>query len=733
MSTAYQQAESGIQALGIDASLQAEALARLKQWLEKPPFTAYRPQIYDLIQRKQWSLLADCFYQVLPFGTGGRRGSVGIGPNRINPYTIASSVQGHAEYLKEQKAAQSWPRLAVVIAYDVRQFNDSRQVYSREVPNPCLGMRSRDFARLAAGVYAGNAIHVWMLPDDAAAVMSTPELSFCIRRLKAQGGLNISASHNPPDDNGAKVYNYTGGQEVPPYDEEMARRVETVDRIEQMDYEAAKAAGLVQFIPDEARRDYIRAVLAASLQPRFRNATIVFSPLHGAGKHSGGRALEEAGFKVVRVEAQWPDDGNFSHVPNRIANPEEPAAMKMAAETARQIGADLALATDPDADRMGAVAPDQHGQWHFLDGNQIGILLAYYILETRTRLNKRPRKPLVVKTEVTTSLLERLARAYDARIIGDLLVGFKYIGDILRQIEETGQYRGESYSLDDFLFGTEESHGYLVTPAIRDKDAAGACLLLAELAAVCKAESRTLIDYLEAIYSQFGFTRNFLVPTVMTGAEGTRRIQQIQNSLRTSPPNSIGRLKILRMTDLQDPAGRFGRILSETDRSSRNVLIFEMENGSRAIIRPSGTEPKNKIYFEATEKLQPVESLSALRARVDAAIQRFADDFTQEMLGRVGIRLSPAALRISGLVSLENKLDFEKFLPELEMKAREHQAGRLTRDELLKWTLDRLKKYGKEPFPLVAGGIKEYVAAELPPSDSSRQAVLRTMQALFEN
>lgn len=732
MSNLYEQAGSGLRSLPIDPSLPNAALRHLKQWLDDPQFEAYGPQIRDLIQRRQWSLLADSFYQVLPFGTGGRRGPVGIGPNRINPYTIASSVQGHAEYLKAQQAAKGWNDLSVVVAYDVRQFLDSRQLYSRDVPNPCLGLRSRDFARMAAGVYAANGILVRMLPEDCAAVMSTPELSFCVRHLKARGGLNISASHNPPDDNGAKVYNYAGGQEVPPHDEEMARLVEQVERIRRMDDEEAKDQGLIRSIPDSARAAYIEAVKAASLQPALRAATIVFSPLHGAGKHSAGRVLEESGFRVVRVDAQWADDGGFSQVPNRVANPEEPAAMRMGTDLARQVEADLVLATDPDADRMGAVAPDRRGEWCFLDGNQIGTLLAFYILETRARLNKLPRKPLLMKTEVTTGIMTRLAAAYEARIIGDLLVGFKYIGDILRQIEETGGYQGEAYSLEDFLFGTEESHGYLVTPAIRDKDAAGACLLLAEMAASCKTKGRTLIDELEAIYARFGFTRNLLVPTVMTGAEGTRRIQRIQDSLRSSPPASIGHLKVVRMTDLQNPAGRFGPIRSETDRSSRNVLIFEMEGGSRAILRPSGTEPKNKIYFEATERLAAGESLDALRARVDAALRQLADDFTQEMLDRVGVRLSAAARRVSGLVSLENKLDFDRFLPEMERKAGEHLAGAASRDETLKWMLDRLKPYGKEPLPLVAQGVRAYVAAEWNASDSRRQKVLSTMQALFE-
>jgi phosphoglucomutase/phosphomannomutase len=663
MSELYSLAEKGVRSLAIEESIRAATLANLRQWLEKDDFAAYRPQMEDLIRRGQWNLLVDSFYQVLPFGTGGRRGPVGIGPNRFNAYTLSSSVQGHAEYLKAQKEKKGWAgELSVVVAYDTRQFNDGGGNYRKNVLNPCLEMSSKDFARIASGVYAANGIQVWMLSEAETSVMSTPELSFLIRHLKARGGLNVSASHNPPDDNGAKIYNYAGGQEVPPNDEEMVRLVEQVEAVKQMDYEEAKRRDLIRFIPDRARRAYIDAIKAVSLQPQFRGATIVFSPLHGAGKGSAGRVLEESGFKVIRVEEQWADDSNFSRVPNQIANPEEPPAMVMAGKLAKQVGADLALATDPDADRIGAVAPDRNGRWYFLDGNQIGTLLAHYVLETRRQLKKLPNHPLIIKTEVTTGILERMARAAGARIVGHLLVGFKYIGDVLRQIEETGAFEGEPYTLDDFLLGTEESHGFLVTPAIRDKDSAGACLLLAEFTAVCKHQGRTVMDILEDIYRKFGFTRNLLVSVAMSDAEGKDRLQRILRSLRSDPPSRIGELAVQETLDLQDERGRFGKIQSETDRSSRNVLIFRMEDGSKAVIRPSGTEPKTKIYFEGTGKLEGSESFDSLRTRIDASLQALADQFTQEMLSRGAVKANAPGVRVSGLDSLAKKQNFEAFM-----------------------------------------------------------------------
>ena len=651
-----------IRSLDLDESIKEAAIANLDTWLEGAKFADYRPQLEDLIAREQWIVLVDSFYQEIPFGTGGQRGPVGIGPNRFNAYTLAGSIQGHAEYLKLQQQQMGWDSFSVVVAYDVRQFNDRKQVYSTDVPNPILGLSSKDFARIAAGVYAANSIIVWMLPDAASAVIPTPELSFLIRHLEAQGGLNISASHNPPDDNGAKLYNFTGGQEVPPNDEEMVKLVAQVDEVKHMDYEEAKAAGCIRFIPDEARKLYIDAILQVSLQREYREATVVFSPLHGAGKYTGGLILEEAGFNVVRVEEQWEDDGNFSTVPNGIANPEEPPAMVTAARIARDVGGDIAMATDPDADRMGAVAPDGDGRWHFLDGNQIGALLASYVLETRTRFGALPPKPLVIKTEVTTSILERIARAFGAHFIGHLLVGFKYIGDILRQIEATGEFEGEAFTLDDYLFGTEESHGYLVTTAVRDKDSAGACLLLAELAAECKSKGITIIDYLNALYERYGFTRNVLVSLAMSGAEGKVRMGEMLDSLRSSPPETIGRWKVSEMIDLRDPESRFGPIKSETDRNGRNVLLFELEGGYRSAIRPSGTEPKTKIYFEGTEPVGDGKTLAEVRAQVDVALTELSTAFTGEMLSRAGVSPDDEGVKVSGLDSLETKQNFDKLL-----------------------------------------------------------------------
>jgi phosphoglucomutase/phosphomannomutase len=388
----------------------------------------------------------------------------------------------------------------------------------------------------------------------------------------------------------------------------------------------------------------------------------VFSPLHGAGKSCAARAMEAAGFNVIRVEEQWANDGDFPTVPGRVANPEEPPAMVLGAQKAKAVGADIFMATDPDADRMGAIAPDSAGTWHFIDGNQIGAILTHYILSTKKAQGALPPKPLVISTEVTTSILGRISAAFGARNINHLLVGFKYIGDILKQIDETGAFEGEAFGIDDYVFGTEESHGYLVTHAIRDKDSAGACLLLAELAAQCKAEGSTVIDYLNNIYSEFGFTRNLLISVGLAGAEGKDIMERMLNSYREKTPTEIGRYNVKEMLDLQDPEVRFGPIKSETDRAGRNVLVFHMQDGKKGVIRPSGTEPKTKIYFEATGQSGEGESLDELKASVDASLREFAQVFAEEMLRRGDITPDTPGVKVSGIEALDKKLKFAEFM-----------------------------------------------------------------------
>ncbi|MFT5468875.1 MAG: phosphoglucomutase [Verrucomicrobiales bacterium] len=655
-------AKAGVNALDLSDTIKSETIKNLEEWLSDAEFESYRPQIESLIKREDFNLVVDCFYQLIPFGTGGRRGPVGVGPNRFNENTLKSSIQGHCEYLKLQQDEKKWDSLSVVVAYDVREFHDTTGSYDPEIPNPCLGQGSLEFARIAAEVYTANGITVWLQEESDPVNLATPELSFLIRRVSAQGGLNVSASHNPPDDNGAKLYNYTGGQEVPPNDEQMVKLVEEVDEVKRISYAEAKSAGLIKFITADDRQAYRTAVLEISLQPELRDAVVVFTPLHGAGKGGTGKVLEEAGFTVHRVESQWENcEGRFPNIPNHIANPEEPLAMVAAAEVADRVKADIAIATDPDADRFGALVADGKGGFRYLDGNELAAVVCHYVLDTRKKQGRLPNKPLVIKTEVTSSALTRIAEGFGAHMIGHLLVGFKYVGDILRQIDETGEFEGEKFAPDDYLFGCEESHGCLVTTSIRDKDSAGASLLIAELAAECKQRGQSVNDYLIDIYVKYGLSRNLQLSIVMAGATGQERMRKMLRSLRAEGLESIGGSKVTDMTDLRDETGRFGPIKSETDNISRNVLLFHLDNGFRVGVRPSGTEPKAKIYIEGSTDLATAEDYYKVRDALDETLLALGQDFAAAGLERAGVSADDPSVRVLGVQELEQKKNFDSF------------------------------------------------------------------------
>src|SRR5262245_11675906 len=373
------QVADGFKGIDADVTLKDQALKHLGQWLTEAPFAAYHPQLEWLIQTQQWAGLLDRFYQILPFGTGGRRGAVGIGPNRMNLWTLGASVQGHCEYLKERFPGVS--PLRVVLAYDVRRFEDKRKNYNPDLPNPVLHLSSKDMAQYAACVYVANGIHASILPSDSPRYLATPELSFVIRYLQAHGGLNISASHNPPDDNGGKFYDERGGQTVPPDDQIMADLVEQVTTIKALPWSEATRSGKVQFLDDTSHVAYIELCRKQGLvsPPKANEIKIVFTPLHGVGSMTAMEALLARGYSVVPVAEQMTPDGMFPNV-TQTPNPEVPASMDRAAELAKRQNADLVLSTDPDADRLGAMAPERTGEWRFLTGNQIAALVTHYKL-----------------------------------------------------------------------------------------------------------------------------------------------------------------------------------------------------------------------------------------------------------------------------------------------------------------------------------------------------------------
>jgi phosphoglucomutase len=633
------QASEGFNTIDADPQLKERALRFLGQWLTAPDFAAYRPQLEWLIGQQQWSGLLDRFYQILPFGTGGRRGAVGIGPNRMNLWTLGASVQGHCEYLKERFPGVE--PIRVVLAYDVRRFLDKRKQYNADLPNPVLGLSSKDLAQHAAGVYAANGIHASILPADSQRYLATPELSFAIRHLQAHGGLNVSASHNPPDDNGGKFYDERGGQPVPPEDQIMADLVDQVTTIKTLPWNDAVRTGRVHFLDEEPHEGYIDLIRHQSLvPPPLKNEIkIIFSPLHGVGAMTVMEVLLKQGFPVVPVEEQMAPDGQFPNV-TQTPNPEVPVSMDRAAETAARQGGDLVLATDPDADRLGAMVPDRQGGYRYVNGNEIAALLTYFKLNKLSLAGDLPRSAIVIKTEVTTGQVTRIARHFKAQIVENLLVGFKYIADVLWHLEEEGAYEEVRGTPEDFVIACEESHGILVTPKMRDKDAAGAALLLAELALDQKRKGLAVLDLLDYLNKQFGYFRNEGVTVAMTGIQGKQDMARMLDALRTTPPGEIGGLRVTGFEDLRDERGRMGPMKGATDAASRNFLIFRLGERARVVLRPSGTEPKAKTYVEANSAPcapgTPADAWQKTCREVDELVKRIGQDFQRQALALIG-------------------------------------------------------------------------------------------------
>jgi phosphoglucomutase/phosphomannomutase len=642
------QVAAEFQGIEADAALKEQALTYLRQWLTEPDFVPYRSQLEWLINGKQWSGLLDRFYQILPFGTGGRRGPVGIGPNRMNLWALGASVQGHCEYLKERFPGVN--PLRVILAYDVRQFEDKRKQYNPDLPNPVLHLSSRAMAQHAACVYAANGIHAWILPAESKHYLATPELSFTIRHLAAHGGLNLSASHNPPDDNGGKFYDERGGQPVPPDDQIMADLVDQVKVIKALPWAEALRSGRVHPLDEAPHRAYIELCRKQSLipPPKTDDFKVVFTPLHGVGSMTSMEVLVEQGFRVIPVAEQMTPDGQFSNV-TKTPNPEIPESMDRAAATALRHQADLVLSTDPDADRLGAMVPDRAGGMRFVTGNEIAALVTHFKLHKLAQQGRLPKSPIVVRTEVTISQITHIARHFRAQVIDNLLVGFKYVADVLWQLEQEGAYEDVTGTPADFVIATEESHGILVTPHIRDKDAGGAALLMAELALDQKRRGQTVLDYLDRLAREFGYFRNAGVPVFMSGVQGKQQMARMLDALRQEPPKQIAGLAVTGFEDLRDEHGRLGPLKGATDAASRNVLIFHCGEQAKVVLRPSGTEPKAKIYLEAcTRPCAPGTSADAWRREcnaVDGLITRLSEDFVRQALRKIGLDPSAAGAR----------------------------------------------------------------------------------------
>jgi phosphoglucomutase/phosphomannomutase len=433
------------------------------------------------------------------------------------------------------------------------------------------------------------------------------------------------------------------------------------------------------------------------------------------------------------LPAQTPPDGSFAAVRFRVPNPEVRTSLVELIAFAKEQCADLALASDPDADRIGCVAPDAQGEWRFFNGNEIGVLVAYQLLSMRKAEGSLPAQPIVIKTEVTTGLLERLTKSFGGKIVSHLLVGCKFIADVMHNLEHKGHFLDLQGSLNDVIMGTEESHGVLITPTIRDKDAAGAALILADLTSRMKAEGRTLVDAIEDIYQQHGYFSNTQVSMVMEGAMGLTRIRDMQAALRNDPPQSIGGIPVIAFFDHWREDGIFGAIRSETDRSARNVLVFHLEGGVRVILRPSGTEPKAKLYIElASAPTADRVALYKEMAATDARAAEIGGVFAQALLQRIGIHLPRYAFAISDIVPIDLKHRFaQETLPALRAEAERLLGTEGSTAKLLAFAQERFSALNKNAPSLFVDGALAYLRDEKETLPPDLHALLRDAFAAF--
>ncbi len=690
-------AKEGFETLPIENKYKEQALKFLQEWLIKKEFKEYSPQVKHFINSQDWDYLLDCFYQIIPFGTGGRRGEVGIGPNRINKWAIRASAQGHSQYLMKQYGEEAKKR-GVVLAYDVRQFFTNKH-FNDKLPNPVKNLNCKDLAISAAEVYTANGIKTYIFSD----VRSTPELSFAIRHLSAVAGDMFSASHNPPEHNGKKVYDEFGGQLIPPNDEILVKEVtENVTEIKKISLEEAKEKNLIETLGKELDEAYISEVVKLSLSEA-RDVKVVFTPLHGTGSTSVQKSLEKLGFRVKSDPKTSNQSGKFENITFNIPNPEVIESFDTALKFAKKEDADILLNSDPDADRIGVMVKHD-GIWKYLNGNEIGVILLNYVIEKRKSQLKG--KGIVIKTSVTTNLATEICKINGIEIIGELLVGFKYIGDLMNKIEKEGK-------IDNFLFGLEESHGYIAGNYLRDKDAAIGSLWLAELASELKKEGKTLVDYLNETYSKYGYFRNYLTEIRLPGAEGMTKIQQIQSSLRKDKPKKFGKFMVQKIEDFRDRKP----IVSETDRLSKDVLVFHFKTDKeianmKVTVRPSGTEPKIKMYFEIGNIPCSLDELTKIKEKTEKFLKELEKTFMLHCYKIIKVDFPERGFLLFWQLPLKDKLHY--FEIEDKIVKLKEESNKIKRKEKLDKLLqflgaDPIEKIDKAFKAKYKKSIKEYL------------------------
>ncbi|MEL7833886.1 phospho-sugar mutase [Fodinibius sp. Rm-B-1B1-1] len=577
-------------------SLDPQIKEKIDHWLNSNYDEATKNAIRQKLDNQEYQELTDAFYKDLEFGTGGMRGIMGVGSNRVNKYTFGMATQGYSNLLK-----QNYPdeQIKVVIAHDCRN-------------------NSEELAQVVADVFSANGIYVYLFEG----LRPTPELSFAIRELDCHGGVMLTASHNPKEYNGYKAYNEHGCQLVSPQDKQVMEEVQKIENIDDVKFEGD--AENIEKIGKNIDKKYLDAILDVTMSreaiSRQSDLSIVFSPIHGTSGVLVPPALKRCGFNnVTLVEEQMSYDGNFPTV--EYPNPEEKEALTMALNKAKEIDAELVMATDPDADRVGIAIEDNHDEWMLLNGNQTGALIINYLLHTWKKADKLDGDEYIVKTIVTSYLIDTIAEHYGVDCY-NTLTGFKYIGELMTELENEKQ----------FIAGGEESYGYLIGDHVRDKDAIVSIVIIAEMAAYYKDQDTNLFDALLDIYLRHGYYREKLVSVYKRGREGAEEIKQILKNYRENPPQTLAGSEVVTIKDYKTQVSKNAQTgeTENIDLPESNVLQFFTGDGSIVSVRPSGTEPKIKFYCSVNTDLPNRNGFDnkthVLEEKMDTIIQELTEN-----------------------------------------------------------------------------------------------------------
>lgn len=578
------------------ASLDALTQQKVDTWLSGNYDAETKSKIQQLIDEGKETELTDSFYKDLEFGTGGMRGEMGVGSNRMNKYTVGSATQGFANYLKANFTGES---ISVAIAHDSRN-------------------NASYFAQVAADIFSANGIKVYLFKE----LRPTPELSFAVRYLGCNAGLVITASHNPREYNGYKAYWNDGSQVVAPHDKNIVAEVNKIQSVDEINFSGNP--DLITSIGEEIDAEYLKTIQANSINPdvitRQKDLKIVYSSIHGTGITLVPKALKLLGFEDVNVvEAQAEPNGDFPTV--IYPNPEETEAMTLAMNLAKEIDADLVIATDPDADRVGAAVKNPAGEWVLLNGNQMASLIIYYLLDAWKKAGKLTGKEFIAKTIVTTNIIDKMCETQGVKCY-NTLTGFKFIAAVIRELE----------GKEKFIGGGEESYGYLIGDAVRDKDAIASCAMIAELTAYAKDNGKSLFDFLTSMYMENNFYYEGLISLTKKGKAGAEEIQKMMADLRSNVPATVAGSEPVTVIDYTNltstdlKSGEITNIPTGLGMEASNVIQLVLADGTKVSARPSGTEPKIKFYVSVNEPLEKAENFDAVLAKLKQKVSAIQED-----------------------------------------------------------------------------------------------------------